>query len=115
MPYKNYKDSQHYQSEYWKKNKHIKKHKLKQYYLRSEYNISPEEYNQLLVKQDFKCALCGRHASEFQRGLAIDHCHETGRIRGMLCMPCNTSLGQLGDTPEAISKVLSYITKNMGI
>lgn len=104
-----------YQRDYWIKNKAIKSKKGKQYWLKSKYGITPEEHNQLLINHDFRCALCKRHMTEFKHGLGVDHCHETGKIRGMLCMPCNTSLGYFGDTPEALTKVLSYLTQNTGV
>lgn len=48
----------------------------------------------MLEAQDFKCALCRRHKDSFKRGyaLAVDHCHETGKVRGLLCCTCNRLL-----------------------
>ena len=50
------------------------------------------------------CELCGS-----QDHLVIDHCHKTGRLRGVLCSPCNRSLGKLGDNVEGIQKALTYL------
>lgn len=104
-----------YQRNYWIKNKDIKSEKGRMYYLKSKYNITPEDYDKMSEAQNHRCAFCSKHVSELERRLAVDHCHETGRIRGLLCMPCNTSLGQLGDTTEAMQKILSYLTQNVGV
>ncbi len=75
------------------------------------YGLTVEQRDALLASQDGACALCGRPLREFKpREANIDHCHETGRVRGILCGGCNTALGRLGDTPEAIAKVLAYVT-----
>lgn len=117
MAHKNPISRAEYQRNYWIKNKDVKSIKGKMYWLKSKYGITPEEHKQLLISQDYKCALCGRPSSDFKYELAVDHCHETGRIRGMLCMPCNTSLGQLGDDVESMYKIIDYLnkTQNTGI
>ncbi len=53
-------------------------------------NMIPETYEALLQRQEYSCAICKRHESEFSRRLAVDHNHETGQIRGLLCTPCNS-------------------------
>lgn len=65
-----------------------------------DYSITLEELKQL----KHECNLCGS-----TKRVVIDHCHETGRVRGELCTPCNIAIGQLGDTPEAIQRVLEYL------
>ncbi|MBU2051427.1 MAG: endonuclease VII domain-containing protein [Gammaproteobacteria bacterium] len=63
--------------------------------------ITLEEYNQMFAKQNGCCAICGKHQSELKNRLAIDHNHETGEIRGLLCTSCNITLGWL----EKIEKI----------
>jgi hypothetical protein len=60
---------------------------------------------------DNKCAICHRDAGKgvHYRGLALDHEHVTGKFRGYLCRDCNMGLGMLGDTVEAIRRVLAYL------
>jgi recombination endonuclease VII len=70
------------------------------------YGITEEQYSELLKFQGGGCALCGR-----TKRLHIDHCHESSKVRGILCMHCNTALGILGDSVEAIQKVLRYLQK----
>ncbi len=74
-------------------------------YLMRTYGISVEEYEALKEKQDGRCALCQRK----RKRLAVDHCHKTGRVRGLLCGPCNRALGMLGDNEASILKVLTYV------
>ena len=73
------------------------------------YGISLDDYNSILTKQNFKCVLCGRHTSEVSRGLHVDHCHETGKVRGLLCLGCNAGLGMLGDNVEGLEKAIKYL------
>lgn len=114
MAYKDPAEAKAYQKNYWVKNKHLKKEKGHKYWLRSKHDISVEDYNLFLVHQNFSCAFCKKHMSEFKQRLAVDHCHSTGKIRGLLCMHCNTALGQLGDSVEAIESVLVYL-KNASV
>lgn len=67
--------------------------KFKSIKLKYDYGITLEEYTKILLDQNSSCAICGRHQSEFKLALAVDHCHTTGKIRGLLCGPCNTGLG----------------------
>ena len=83
--------------------------------LRVRYGISTAEYELLLAKQGGVCALCKRDSPEPTQGrggrrrLAVDHSSVTGRVRGLLCHPCNTALGRLGDEPDALRRVLEYV------
>jgi hypothetical protein len=60
-------------------------------HLKYKYGLTPEDYDAKLAEQGGVCAICGK--SPTKRRLHIDHCHETGRIRGLLCTGCNTRLG----------------------
>jgi hypothetical protein len=71
------------------------------------YGITPEAWDALLEAQGGGCALCGK-TSEARR-LHVDHCHATGRVRGLLCFTCNGALGHLGDSAETITRVLAYL------
>lgn len=61
--------------------------------LQNTYGISLGDYNELLAQQSEKCAICGKHQSEFDYPLHVDHNHQTGKVRGLLCVGCNTGLG----------------------
>jgi hypothetical protein len=75
--------------------------------IKKKYGITIQEYDAMLEKQGGGCALCGKKKMRYR--LAIDHCHSTGKVRGILCFRCNWALGILGDTPAGVSKALSYI------
>lgn len=78
--------------------------------LRLKYGLSEDDFARMLAAQSGGCAICGTDKPSGRYGVfCVDHCHETGRIRGLLCLPCNSSLGRLGDTEKAIERVLSYV------
>lgn len=72
------------------------------------YGITVEEYDRLLEAQGGTCARCKKPPSETLR-LAVDHCHTTGRVRGLLCGPCNTYLGRLEANLSQLLEDLAYI------
>ena len=74
--------------------------------LRNKFGITLEDYNILLDKQKGCCLLCNRHYSELVKALAVDHNHTTGKIRGLLCGPCNTRLGWFETSRDLILKYL---------
>ena len=76
--------------------------------LKSKYNISPEEYNLLLNKQNQVCAIC-HNMCITGRKLAVDHNHKTGKIRGLLCSECNNGIGKLKDDPELLKRAIVYL------
>lgn len=61
--------------------------KAREAHLKYTYGITTEDYNQMLKEQDGKCAVCGKPPKTMR--LAVDHCHKTGKIRGLLCSYCN--------------------------
>ncbi len=69
------------------------------------YGLTEEEFKSLHEVQGGACAVCRR----ISKRLCIDHCHETGRIRGLLCYSCNSGLGQLGDDPELLERGVAYL------
>jgi len=78
-------------------------------YLKSTFNISLFEYNELFTKQNGCCAICKKHQTEFKKRLAVDHCHKTGKIRGLLCATCNTALGQFKDLISNLKEAIIYL------
>lgn len=71
------------------------------------YRMSNDDFNSMLVKQDYKCKICSS-----TRKLVVDHCHLTNKVRGLLCYKCNTGLGLFNDNPDLISKALLYIKES---
>ncbi len=82
-------------------------------HLRSRYGLEQEDYNRMFEKQRGCCAICGRHASEFPKRLHVDHNHETGKIRGLLCQGCNQSLRifDLGLVQQALNYLREELDK----
>lgn len=79
-------------------------------HIRINYGLTPEAFKALLESQGGVCALCKKPGRIGRNGkFYVDHCHETERVRGLVCRPCNTSLGILGDTPEKMERVMSYL------
>lgn len=81
---------------------------------RKLYGIGISDYDVMLIAQNGACAICrttnaGKSAT-FERFFAVDHCHETGRVRGLLCVACNTRLGYLTwfeKNKDAVARYLS--------
>lgn len=71
------------------------------------------DYNELLKKQGGKCALCEKPLSKLTGagGAGIDHCHNTGKVRGLLCTGCNAGLGCFRDDKEILRKALAYLER----
>lgn len=70
--------------------------------------LSREAYDALLERQDGKCAICGSDPNG-QGRLHIDHDHNTGRARGLLCSNCNPGLGYFKDDPELLGRAARYL------
>lgn len=77
--------------------------------LKKLYNLSIKEYDELYAEAGGKCQCCGIEEIKLNKRLAVDHCHETGKIRGLLCSKCNTALGQLNDNLDTIASLYSYL------
>ena len=104
-----------YQKNYANKNKE----KIKNYPSRSSetwkkrnlarrYNLSLEEYEEIVSLQKQKCLLCEIETEK----LAVDHCHQTGKVRGLLCHNCNTSICLLKEDIKTLFKIIEYLQKH---
>lgn len=74
-----------------------------------KYGLSVGGYDDLLTTQGGKCAVCRVPASLCKRRLAVDHCHATGRVRGLLCPNCNNGLGRFKDSAERLRAAAAYL------
>ena len=81
---------------------------------RRAYGITDEEYEALKERQDGKCAICGTGDFSPRTEPSVDHCHETGQIRGLLCTHCNTMLGLAKENKETLLKAIKYLEKANG-
>jgi hypothetical protein len=84
--------------------------------LKRAYGITLKQYNELLSSQDYKCAICYTESNRKYRGkikaFAVDHCHTTGKIRGLLCNDCNTGIGLLKDNVIFLESAINYLNKS---
>lgn len=79
--------------------------------IKNKYGITEDYFNKLIIIQDNKCKICGK---EFKTNKApcIDHCHATGKIRGLLCNNCNTGIGMLRDSTSILESAIKYLEEN---
>ena len=73
------------------------------------YGLTVDEYEQMYAEANGCCQVCGISEEEHGKRLAVDHCHSTGKVRGLLCSKCNTALGQLDDSLKRIAELYSYL------
>lgn len=72
-----------------------------------KFGITEDDYNKMFESQVGLCAIC--HNPENGIKLAVDHCHDTGKVRGLLCKRCNMGIGLLGDNPDTIISAAMYL------
>jgi hypothetical protein len=77
--------------------------------LKSRFNITLEEYNKMFQKQNGVCAICGKNEEIKGRSLAVDHNHQIGKVRGLLCGKCNKMLGLSNDNIIILESAINYI------
>jgi len=74
------------------------------------FGMTLAEYDAIASAQGWTCALCRKAEKNPRKRLAVDHCHQTGEIRGLLCTSCNHMLGRMGDTVDGVRRVLAYLS-----
>ena len=77
--------------------------------LKRQYGISYEQLQEMIKDQGYKCAICG---VEITTSSPIDHCHETKKVRGVLCQHCNIGLGQFRDNVKYLDQAKAYLLAN---
>lgn len=73
--------------------------------------ITSSIYNQMLIDQCGRCAICGNNFTDRKSGMHIDHCHKTGAIRSILCGGCNIGIGMFGESKETLRLAIEYIER----
>lgn len=71
--------------------------------------MSETQYNIMLKDQGNRCAICFKHEKTFSRLLAVDHNHETGIVRGILCNNCNTMIGMALESEDILLEAINYL------
>lgn len=120
---KNRKEYSKYNKEYKRVNKEILKEDRKKYQmsnkekisdqvravkLKRRYGITTQHYDDLLIEQDYKCVICGTEYRCDKR-LHVDHDHETGDVRGLLCGECNRGIGMFKDSQKLLKNAINYL------
>jgi hypothetical protein len=92
---------------------------FRDYWLRKKFGIGEEDYERMLKEQNGCCAICKsptpkgrkRGSGGEVKNFYVDHCHETGKVRGLLCNHCNRGLGLLGDDLDNLKLAVEYLSK----
>ncbi len=89
---------------YWASHSSEWKENRRRRALKVLYGLTLEQFNTMSETQNGKCLICKNEAE-----LVVDHCHSTGKVRGLLCNPCNRGLGQFSDSLEFLNNAVSYL------
>jgi hypothetical protein len=103
-------------NDYYREHRKVYKTSYSDKDMQRKYGIGLLEYSQMFMAQNGKCAICdsdyGGHRNGEQKALAVDHCHTTNKVRGLLCEPCNQAIGKLQDSPKICRKAADYLEKH---
>src|SRR5574337_857434 len=108
------KSSAEYMREWRQKNKERSKElanrwrrenreKTRGYHLKAKFGITNDDYDRMLEEQDFVCAICGEPSDKTYH---VDHCHTSGKVRGLLCNTCNRGLGYFKDNTSFLTNAI---------
>jgi hypothetical protein len=93
-------------------NRYNKRHQHKRN-LRHNYDMSVEQYQRMLTEQGGLCVICRKPEKKKRKGvlqkLSVDHCHTSGRVRGLLCSRCNLMIGMAHENPEILARAIDYL------
>lgn len=80
--------------------------------LKTKYGLSLADYEAMRARQQARCAICGREERTKARRLAVDHDHQTAKVRDLLCHHCNTGLGNFDDNPDLLEAAIAYLARH---
>ena len=82
--------------------------------LKKNFGITPEAYDAMVQERDGKCDICGttETGAAHYKNMPIDHCHVSGKIRGLLCANCNFVIGHAKDSIEVLEKAIAYLKRH---
>lgn len=95
------------------KGREVQRRSSRKMRLRKQYGLTEAQYEVMLAGQGGACAIC--RAKSADRKLCVDHDHETGEVRGLLCGTCNRAIGLLGDNLDGLMRAVSYLTAPLPI
>ena len=79
--------------------------------MQHKYGITLDDFNKLVEEQGGVCAICETSLDDLEHTAHLDHCHETGKVRGVLCKKCNTGLGMFDDDISRITQAAAYLNR----
>ena len=90
------------------------KAKARNYWVKTKYGLSPEQFEEIRLRQDNKCEICRIEfvTDGMKTNYGVDHCHKTGKTRSLLCKYCNSSLGQARDSIKTMESMITYLKKH---
>lgn len=102
-----------YRQKWIKNNPKVNKEAHRKWALKTKYKITSEEYESLAFEQHYSCPICNKIAAGEDRHtrLVVDHCHDSSKVRGLLCWNCNIGLGHFKDNPELVERAAVYLRK----
>lgn len=104
-----------YARDYAKKYREVRRKTLRSARLQREYGITQQQYDVLLSRQGGVCAICKETKASKRNGrvlpLHVDHCHASGKLRGILCANCNTALGKFRDDIKLLLRAVAYLKR----
>lgn len=95
--------------EYMRKRREEKPDHVRSIRLKAAFGITYEEYQTILASQNYCCAICGKTPQENRKRLAVDHCHTTKQVRGLLCSPCNQAIGLFKENTNNLYSAIAYL------
>lgn len=95
--------------EYRKKNRERDSKNFRRWRLQAEYGITEERYLEMLQEQNHTCAICRQPENGKWH---IDHCHKTGKVRGVLCRTCNPMIGMAKESTDILKAAITYLEKH---
>ena len=86
--------------------------KAKEYALK-KYGLTIGQFNELKKSQNYLCKICGENETNLKLKLFVDHCHATGKVRGLLCQSCNTMIGNAKDSVLVLQSAITYLLSSI--
>jgi len=83
--------------------------KKRAYVLKHRYGLDAVQVENILRRQKWSCAICLDSAKAKLKNLCVDHCHKTGKVRGLLCIRCNSSIGMARDSTRILKRAIKYL------
>jgi len=97
---KRYRNTSQHNKEYYRKRS-----------LQLLYGMTLEQYNKIFDKQNGCCSICGKHQSECNKALSVDHNHSSNQVRGLLCNYCNRGIGIFNENIQSLNSAIEYLKK----